>query len=196
MMLVSNDDVPNGHANGTRVIVKSVVVKAGVTVGVTKVDGLQCKVADASDIDHIVCIAEGNHEKVFKIGCKKLTCMIRAPVPSVMGAPSSASINLTVQMHQFPIIPNYATTGHKLQGQSKDNLVVSVWSKKRNWNYVALSRVRTREGLYIVKPLPYDADFSIPSELSQMMVSLRTKIPANELPFTVEDERRNRRGVN
>ena len=65
--------------------------------------------------------------------------------------------NLTgVSMLQLPVNMNDATTGHKLQGMSKDELVVASWSFIPNWIYVVLSRVRTLSGLFFLKPLPLD----------------------------------------
>ena len=98
-------------------------------------------------------------------------------------------------MTQIPAIVNYATTGHKLQGQTKKTLVISIWSNRKNWNYVALSRVKTRQGLYLVKKLPYDTDFSVPPELRRMMEILSAKQPP-PLDFDIEDERNYRRGIN
>jgi hypothetical protein len=39
---------------------------------------------------------------------------------------------------QWPTIGNFATTGHKLQGKSVNELVVAEWSKVKNWAYVVL----------------------------------------------------------
>ena len=49
---------------------------------------------------------------------------------------------------------NIATTGHKMQGMSKDNGIVVNWFYGvKNWAYVVLSRVRTLSGIYLFKPL-------------------------------------------
>ena len=50
-------------------------------------------------------------------------------------------------MKQIPANSNDAITGHKLQGMSKDLLIVSSWptgglaAMFMNWEYVVLSRV-------------------------------------------------------
>ena len=65
-------------------------------------------------------------------------------------------------MKQIPANSNDATTGHKLQGMSKDAIIVSSWptgglaAMFKNWEYVVLSRVRTLSGLYLVKPIDMD----------------------------------------
>ena len=62
---------------------------------------------------------------------------------------------------------NDATTGHKLQGMSKDKLIIVSWSFIPNWIYVVLSRVRTLKGLFLLRPLPTDCldRFQVPREL-------------------------------
>ena len=57
-------------------------------------------------------------------------------------------------MFQLPVNMNDATTGHKLQGMSKDKLIVVSWSFISNWIYVVISRVRTLKGLFLLKPIP------------------------------------------
>jgi hypothetical protein len=81
-------------------------------------------------VDHLLCASEENPSKLFKIEAKKITCSLKAQIPQHIGGNIRASINLfTVQMVEFPLISNSATTGHKLQGETKTNLVISVWSK-------------------------------------------------------------------
>ena len=189
LMLVSNTDVANGHANGTRVILDSVVFSPSATIETATVNGRSCKITTASSIDHLLCHSADDDNKIHKIKPQTMTCTVKAPLPPSFQAPSSATVRFTVRMNQFPAITNYATTGHKLQGQTKKNLVISVWSKRRNWNYVALSRVKTRGGLYLVNPLPRDVDFSIPQDLRHMMSTLRTKTPMHDCGFDIEEER-------
>ena len=61
-----------------------------------------------------------------------------------------------VSLAQLPINMNDATTGHKLQGMSKDKLIIVSWSFIPNWKYVVFSRVRTLKGLFLLRPLPTD----------------------------------------
>ena len=62
-----------------------------------------------------------------------------------------------LSMLQFPVNSNIATTGHKLQGQTKQNLVIGSWNYRcRNWIYVVLSRVTTMKGLYFTEELDDD----------------------------------------
>ena len=42
---------------------------------------------------------------------------------------------------QLPVISNQATTGHKLQGASINQLFVNNWNYTTNWPYVVLSQL-------------------------------------------------------
>ena len=67
-----------------------------------------------------------------------------------------AKLKFRCKMNQFPVNCNDATTGHKLQGMSKDVIIITSWPSGglfKNWEYVVLSRVRTRDGLYLFEPI-------------------------------------------
>jgi PIF1-like helicase/Helitron helicase-like domain at N-terminus len=177
LMLVSNEDVPNGHANGTRVLLEAVILQESIVPDNISIDDLPCRAVDASAVHHLLCSLEGNPSKLFRITPKTLICNTTAPIPGHIAGPIKSSIKFNVSMTQLPLLVNNATTGHKLQGQTKKNLLISVWSKKRNWNYVALSRVKTRQGLYLAKPLPYTTDFSMSLDLQNMTQTLETAKP-------------------
>ena len=85
-------------------------------------------------------------------------------------------------MHQIPANSNDATTGHKLQGMSKDIIIVSSWPTGglslmfKNWEYVVLSRVRTLSGLYLVEPIDMDKSFNPSLQLrSYMEIAMQKK---------------------
>jgi hypothetical protein len=55
---------------------------------------------------------------------------------------------------QFPINNNLATTGHKLQGMTKQYLSFSSLNNStQNWSYAVFSRVTTLDGLFLMQPL-------------------------------------------
>jgi len=62
---------------------------------------------------------------------------------------------------------------------------------------VALSRVQTREGLYLVQELPWNADFSMSHSLREMTERLKQCAPdpiewdLNEEREIIEERRRN-----
>jgi hypothetical protein len=72
---------------------------------------------------------------------------------------SSKKVTFQCKMKQIPDNCNDATTGHKLQGMSKDAIIVSSWPTGglagmfKNWEYVVLSHVQTLSGLYLVNSL-------------------------------------------
>jgi hypothetical protein len=188
LMLVSNEDVPNGHANGTRVLLEAVVLKEQCNTETLTIDGLKCPSVEATSIEHLVCSLENNSEKIFLIQPKTFLCTVKAPVPRQFGGCTNSSVTFTISINQFPLLVNNATTGHKLQGQTKKKLIISVWSNKKNWNYVALSRVQTRKGLYLIKPLPYNTDFSMSNELKQMR-ELLSHVQPGVIDWDLEEER-------
>jgi hypothetical protein len=73
------------------------------------------------------------------------------------------------KMKQFLANTNDASTGNRLQGMSKDVIIVTSWptgglaSMFKNWEYVVLSRVCTLKGLYLVESINMEKSFK-PSE--------------------------------
>ncbi len=64
------------------------------------------------------------------------------------------------RMKQIPANTNDATTGHKLQGMSKNVIIVTSWPTGfKNWEYVVLSRACTLSGLYLLKPIGMNKSF-------------------------------------
>jgi len=47
-------------------------------------------------------------------------------------------------MTQFPVVPSFASTGHKCQGKTLNHAIISSFSTTPGWSYVALSRVLTK----------------------------------------------------
>jgi hypothetical protein len=83
-----------------------------------------------------------------------------------------------VAMVQFPLNLNDATTAHKLQGSSKDMLIVNDWFYSHGWVYTVLSRVRTLKGLFLMKPLAFEKQrFEIPMELVFFDMRMKQLIP-------------------
>lgn len=187
LMLLTNDDVPNGHANGTRVRLEAVVLKPHVITTTITIDGCQCPAVDADLVDHIVCTLEGNPSKVFIIRPKSMTCSVSAPITTDTGGRHTETLRFAMTITQLPTLVNNCTTGHKLQGQTKAKLVISMWSTVKNWNYVALSRVKSRAGLYLINPLPYNTTFPIEAPLLDMLATLRPLL-AQYIPWDLQAE--------
>jgi hypothetical protein len=63
-------------------------------------------------------------------------------------------------MKHIPANTNNASTGHKLQGMSKDVNIVTIWPTGfKNWEYVVLSRACTLLSLYQVEPIDMNKSF-------------------------------------
>ncbi len=90
------------------------------------------------------------------------------------------SVNMSTNLDN-PANSNDRTTGHKLQGMSKDVIIVSSWptgglSKNfKNWEYVVLSRVRTLSGLYLVDPIDMEKLFNPSSQLRSYIDKIKEK---------------------
>ena len=116
--------------------------------------------------------------RCFKLSPTKTTAVVKVSLcDDVDELTTVKGVNVT----QIPINCNDATTGHKLQGMSKDKLIVVNWSYAANWIYVVLSRVRTLNGLYLLKPLPDDCldAFQVPNDLvafEQRMRGLESRV--------------------
>ena len=60
---------------------------------------------------------------------------------------------------QLPFVSNCAITCCKLQGSSCETLCINSFDYSSNWPYVALSRVKTLNGLFLKEPLNYKKRF-------------------------------------
>ena len=60
---------------------------------------------------------------------------------------------------------------------TKDVLVVDEWDYRcANWVYTVLSRVRTRKGLFLTKPLDLDREFNVPKSLIEFERRIRANL--------------------
>ena len=85
-------------------------------------------------------------------------------------------------MVQFPVNLNDATTGHKLQGSSKDKMIIESWMYGcPGWIYTAISRVRKLEGLFITQRLNFrklkNSYAKTHNELKAFDMRMRSRIP-------------------
>ena len=105
-------------------------------------------------------------EKVFRLEPDEFSAVINFPLTSDGNGIKVKFGN--VKVSQIPVNCNIATTGHKLQGMSLDNLVVNSWTwdyKFENWVYVVLLRVRKRAGFGLNKKLDLKREFKVPEKL-------------------------------
>ena len=103
----------------------------------------------------------GTKARTFKLKPQEFSATIKFPLTETI----TTSVG-NAKVKQVPVNSNIATTGHKLQGMSKDILIVNDWNYRCvNWVYVVLSRVRTLAGLYLMKPLDLERSFNVPQNL-------------------------------
>ena len=82
---------------------------------------------------------------------------------------------------QLPVNLNDANTGHKLQGMSKDVIIITSWPKggmatwSKNWEYVVLSRVRSLDRLYLLEPIDFEKSFKPLEELERYLRTVQTR---------------------
>jgi hypothetical protein len=152
LLLGENVDVLNGLANGTRGIFKGYKLKPGEQLHATCVNGYFVNALFANQIEALVCTHVGSkYRGEFQVEPKKNRCVVQIPNPLL--EEKQKRIKQPIQIFQVPLIHNLATTGHKLQGQTKDTIVVSDLFYGSNWMYVILSRVKTRNGLFLRNPI-------------------------------------------
>jgi hypothetical protein len=177
LMYTENHDVSNGIANGTLCYLLKVVLHVNVTIddfSLTNIDGYYVRTIDASKVDYLLCQIDGSN-KTFKVKADHVSCKIDFPIQLIPGQRIRKIVRANV--NRFPVVVNHATTGHKLQGQTKESLFISDWHYGSNWPYVVLSRVTTLKGLFLLKPIRRDVDFSQDSRLERMLARFRNKAP-------------------
>ena len=135
VMLVSNIGVSDGLSNGATGTVSHIVVLADTVITILvefdnpKV-GVKAKRLSHYREDHPNAVPVNRHEIAFGIGRHKC-------------------INAT--RRQFPLKLCWASTIHKVQGLTTDSIVVSFQGRFfAGQAYVALSRVKSLKGLYIL----------------------------------------------
>jgi len=139
LMYTENTDVPNGQVNGTLCYLDHVHLKEGVTdddFQPMNIDGVWVRTIDASNVDYLLC-RFADSDKTFKVHAQTSLCQIDMPIELIPGMKKRHTVN--AHMNRFPVLSNNCTTGHKLQGQTKESLFISAWFYGKNWPYVVLS---------------------------------------------------------
>jgi hypothetical protein len=151
-MLPVNKNVTKGQANALQVTLEKVVLKPNVQPETVMTNGnVPVQAVRASQVDHVV-VSHSNDRvepQVFSIEPRSYTFDTKVPKPKSLQTRDGNHETLRMKATQLLVIVNDATMGHKLQGSSVYNLFIHCWSNVRNWDYVMLSRVRTRNGLFL-----------------------------------------------
>jgi hypothetical protein len=177
LMYTENTNVSNGEANGTLCYLEKIHLHEGVTEDnfeFVNIDGVWVRTIDASNVNHLLC-RFSRSEKRFKVEPQMNQCRIKMPIELIAGMKMRHSIS--VNMNRFPVLTNHATTGHKLQGQTKESLFISAWFYGMNWPYVVISRVTQLSGLFLRVEIDPNHDFSLDPRLVRMLALMKRKEP-------------------
>ena len=184
LMVNENSDVSNGIANGTTCLFKKAHLKPGTVLQRMKMHGYWVYTVKVDEVECLELEWQDSPKFVgrFRLGSKKETFTISFPITE---QERKYRVKTSIVLEQFPVVINFATTGHKLQGKSMFSLVIAEWSKVKNWAYVVLSRVRTLTGLFFKEAIPDGVDFAPAQDYLDMMERLRSTI--NSSPEQVSE---------
>lgn len=157
MMLNTNRDVKGSEANGTSCRFRAVRLREGVTTAdaqLLRIDGYWVRSYCVSQLESIIVYNE-HTQKETEIEPKTESCVVDFPLLGVLGMTGTSKVRVKqrIKATQFPFNICNATTCHKLQGATKECLVVNSFRYTDNWPYVVLSRVTERKGLFLRVPL-------------------------------------------
>ena len=120
LMLVFNNNVRRGEANGSTVTLVSVCLKLNITPIEILIRNLPVKAVYASQVVSIVL--KHNISKVlpstFKLEPIEFRITARILKPQLLQMKQDDREMVKMKATQLPVISNQATTGHKLQGAS------------------------------------------------------------------------------
>jgi hypothetical protein len=169
MMLKDNVDLLTGLSKNQSVVLNDVKLKPGVRVTfvIDPDRGGGVHVVDACDVEALVMQHENKpwrllqqhpplpcgHFPLKLCGTHKMKCRYTIKFQEI-----------PYKIHQFPVVPRFAQTGHSAQGMSKPNGIVMGVPKREHrfgrsgWVYVVLTRPPALEHFYMMAPLSENMD--------------------------------------
>jgi ATP-dependent exoDNAse (exonuclease V) alpha subunit len=147
IILNSNDHKAQGVVKGTIGYLMGLQLKDGCTAKEEIWSGYKVLTMTANQVECNLCKKDCSEEVFFTLLASTSKVAVRLKLHDM--PEKKYSLHIT----QFPLNNNIAMTGHKLQGMTKENIIVWNFTNLENWVYVVLSRVRTLVGLYLMKPL-------------------------------------------
>jgi hypothetical protein len=172
-MCITNEDLDKGRGNGTLCRCVRVKLKKNNRRRWKNWDGRKVWTVSADDVRWVEFehwpAPPRNAAQRFRLEPKTFSATVNFPVAE------GCTLRVgKVSFTQIPVNSNIATTGHKLQGMSKDTLIVNSWNYRcANWIYVVLSRVRKRVGLHLTTPLDLEREFNVPESLIEFERRMR-----------------------
>jgi hypothetical protein len=158
LMINSNVEKEKNLVKGTLGNFSGVRFKIGCSFHIEDYNGFKVLAANVFDIDCLFLMLQDN-KKIVELKPEQNTVDISIP---------SGSSKMKIKgfkISQFAVNLSLATTGHKLQGMTKDIMILSEVSLVPNWLYVVLSRVTTLQGLFLMTPLTENMFHPIPQSL-------------------------------
>lgn len=182
MVSISDFKSTHGVVKGSTGKFSSVVFREGCGPKTEIWSGYKVLTANATDIDYIICekykkkrLDDEEKEmppEYFTLPFKMFRVRMSLPLGTTR---KQYPENSTLKLSQFPINIDVGTTCHKLQGATKSYLVVTeVDYATENWIYVALSRVKSLSGLFLLKPINFQK-IRVSQKLSMEMKNLENK---------------------
>ena len=156
-MMTDNKEVGCGEANGTKARCNSVELKPGETsFPLQLTSGKRVLACFASQVKELHLQHENDRIVPQHFSLNPTCHSFSTEIPT--GPGWSESWSVTMKGTQLPVVSNTATTGHKLQGATLLELLVSELRYDKNWAYVVLSRVKTMKGLALKEKLSQDLE--------------------------------------
>ena len=194
VMVNDNLAVEEGLSNGTMAKFLGVRLQEGVSHNDLErimIDGYYVWCANMTQIRCMVLqlldgLKNDNEVKVVEIfpSIFRVKAAIPIPLDGTNVTKDTPRRQRRCHFKTFPLNIANARTIHKLQGRSLDNVVINSWQYKDNWIYVALSRVRTLNGLYLRLPLQHSGCKPMSQEIRQFMDKLRRKQPPTRVKLS------------
>jgi hypothetical protein len=115
VMGIENEDVENGMANGTTCIFKKAYLKHGAPLQPIELNGNWVNSVSVEDVEFLELEWQDSSRFIdrFRIEAKTWTSEVDFPMEE---DGLKFKCKTKICLHQFPIVLNHATTGHKLQG--------------------------------------------------------------------------------
>ncbi len=183
VIIPCNADVISGIANGTQATVVAIVLKQGTVIKHTLLENkttIQSVLADEVDYITLQHTNPRAEPQLFNVYPKKhsFTVVLDEKDDYYHKFFDDKGFPTQYSAIQVPILSNFATTGHKLQGSTVASLFVHQWNYTQNWVYVVLSRIKKIEGLFIRQCLKHNKKaFAVPDNLRRMMANFHKKFP-------------------
>ena len=139
VMLIRNIDVTDGLVNGAQ----------GIVVGMTRM-GTDVSVISVK-FDHPTVGAKARANSKFVSEVRTFPQATPIEKSEISFTVNKKNRGLTISRHQFPLKLAWACTIHKVQGLTVSKIVVSFKNRFNDGQaYVALSRVRSADGLFLL----------------------------------------------